>query len=136
MQSGIRQPLLVDKQYILVTTQAGIFQLVLGGRGLHIVGAVAVGAAQDMGVFVILFADLDLAVYAGGIGLEDRVMTFAARLSGGRVIRRFVALPVCGVTIGASRSLRVPLSPQGSMNAAVVLSELLVVTAQAFVVGL
>jgi hypothetical protein len=92
----------------------------------------AVRAAEGMGlVFVFFVFDLDLAMNAAGLGLEDRVMTFAARRAGCRTIRRFAAHPVREVAIGAGRGHHVSLTPHRGMNAGLILNELLIVTAEA-----
>jgi len=93
----------------------------------------AVSAAEDMGlVFVFFVFDLDLAMYAVGIGLEDRVMTFAARCPGCRIIRGFTTLSVGKMAIGASWSVRVSLTPHRGMNAGFIFNEFLIVAAEAF----
>ena len=99
----------MGSQCALVAPQTGALQLVSRGRGVHVVGAVAIGADQG-----------GLAMHAAGIRAEDGIVTFAARGSGRCVVGGFGHHRMRTVAVGADGRARVALTQQGGMNTALV----------------
>ena len=96
-------------QCTLVAAKTGVLQLVARGGGSHVVGAVAIGAVEA-----------GLAMHAAGICVEDGIVTFAARGAACCVIRGFGHHRMRTVTVSADGSVRVTLTEESSMNAALV----------------